>query len=268
MVEAATILRARQNPDGGFGPIAGAGSETESTAIATLALSNDDAAEWLAARQDGNGGFVDVVGDVASDRTAIAALALPAGSARERALNHLESIYASGGTDNDVVPHDTSVRGWPWTQDALGWTEPTAWGLLALRRHRPSATDRIDDAVELLRDRECVGGGWNYGNRVAFGVELPPYVQTTAVAVVALRGVEGDPGAAGLRWLRRSWRSESQGLLSVSTSCAAFGLHGDPSYEETRAGLVALLDETAEPDTMALAWATIALDEEWEGLSP
>ena len=51
----------------------------------------------------------------------------------------------------------------------------------------------------MLRDRETVGGGWNYGNRVVLGEDLEPYAQTTAAALVALQ--RADPALEAARSL-------------------------------------------------------------------
>jgi hypothetical protein len=39
----------------------------------------------------------------------------------------------------------------------------------------------------MLVDRACVGGGWNAGNRAAYGTLLTPHVEATAVALMALQ---------------------------------------------------------------------------------
>jgi hypothetical protein len=62
--------------------------------------------------------------------------------------------------------------------------------------------------VTFLRDREFVGGGWNYGNREVLGVDLPPFVQTTAISLVGLSGRDQDLDARGLGTLRRIWRDD------------------------------------------------------------
>ncbi|MCI0634931.1 MAG: hypothetical protein L0206_13595 [Actinobacteria bacterium] len=35
-----------------------------------------------------------------------------------------------------------------------------------------------------------MGGGWNYDNRTVLDEDLPPYIQTTAFALLALRGAD------------------------------------------------------------------------------
>ena len=96
-----------------------------------------------------------------------------------------------------------TAAGWPWTVDAHGWTEPTAWGYLALRLLRPSESARVADALSMFAERECVGGGWNYGSRTTLGVNLHPYVQTTALALLALGGSAPELTTRGVVGLRK-----------------------------------------------------------------
>jgi hypothetical protein len=37
----------------------------------------------------------------------------------------------------------------------------------------------------MLLDRACVGGGWNSGNSVVYGLPLLPHVEATAIALCA-----------------------------------------------------------------------------------
>jgi hypothetical protein len=205
---------------------------------------------------------------VTADCTAVVSLALDDGDVRERALDHLVAFRASPGPATDVSPHDTSVAGWSWTTDTFGWIEPTSWGLLALRAGRPSATDRIEDAVGVLRDRQCVVGGWNYGSRVVYGVELPPFVETTAVAVLSLHGFDDGLTSSGLDAIRAGWRAEAAGLLSLATACAAFRVTGDAAWTDARAALLAATEGIRTLDTVALSWAAIALGDGVERLQP
>lgn len=256
------FLERCRNSDGGFGPTDGALSEPEATALASIALDDPDARDWLLAHQEEDGGFGNMVGSVTADDTAAVALALPSGPPLERALDHLESYGGQKTASSDIIPHSPDVAGWPWTHDALGWTEPTAWGLLALRRLRPSATARIDDGVAYLRDRECAGGGWNYGTREAFGVALEPFVQTTAIAVISLLGADASLTDRGARVLRERWRSEATGPLSLASAAVALRLAGDRSVTQVTDALRATwasFDDLGSVDAVAAAWATIAL---------
>jgi hypothetical protein len=190
--------------------------------------------------------------------TALAALALPAGRARDRALAHLETAKAEKVEDNDAIPLDSGTRGWSWTRGAFGWTEPTARALLALRVLRPGSP-AIADGFATLADRQCADGGWNYGNRVVLGERLSGFAQTTAVAMMGLQGADPEVVARGRRSLGRLWREERKGGLSLAMATAALHLHGDPDAREAESALVDLFAGTGfMGDTGALGWAVIA----------
>lgn len=257
----ALSLREASATDGGFGPRPGLPSEPEPTALAAIALADPGARAWLVANQSEDGRLGIGTGDVTSDSaTALAALALGSGPACERALDHLVATPARTVPHNDVIPMDPRFRGWAWTEDTFGWVEPTARAVAALRALRPDASAAIQDGVGMLRDRECVGGGWNYGNRVAFGVDLPPYAETTAIALLALQRAAPDLEARGLARLGGLWRDEREGALSVAMSLAAFRVYRS---REAGAALAALADAERkgafDGDTVSLAWAAIAI---------
>jgi hypothetical protein len=257
-------LLGRRNPDGGAGSVRGGDSEPEATALLALALDDDAARAWLEdhAAADGRVGLV--AGGAASDRSALAALAMRPGAAREAALDHIVSTFA-----NDIDPN-AAPRGWPWTIGSYGWVEPTAWGILALRSLRSTSAARIDDGLTLLRQRECAGGGWNFGTRTVNGVELQPYVQTTALGVLAARGRDDALAVRGARVLRAKWRAEASGLLSLASACAALVAIGDRNGSSLQTALGSHLSlEDPDVDTASLAWAGIALrDEPLEVLTP
>lgn len=253
------LVRAR-NDDGGFGPSAGAPSEPEPTALAAIAFEDDDARAWLIAnqREDGSFGLVDgYVRDEAA--TGLAALALPTGAPRERALDHLESLEAEKIPFNPAIPQDGSIAGWPWTHETFGWVEPTSRALLALKRGRPDSP-RIAEGVALLRDRRSVGGGWNYGNRLVLGEELPPFAHTTALALLALHGSDAELEEEGRARLRNLWRDEREGGISLALARGVFVLAGDDA--EVRAideALADVLDGSGLlGDAVAAAWVAIA----------
>jgi Prenyltransferase and squalene oxidase repeat len=261
-VDIASLVTRLQNADGGFGPREGQPSESEPTALAALALGDAGARTWLAEHQRDDGSFATVVGPYVNDSTTgMAALALGPGAERERALDHLESSRAAHVESTAATPIDESAIGWAWTRGTASWVEPTARALWALRVARPSST-RVEDAANFLRDRECVGGGWNYGNREVLGVDLPPFVQTTAMSLVGLSGLDHDLEARGLGTLRRIWRDESAGGLSLATALAAFRTHGATSdARAVRIELEHLIADTGLlGDGVALAWAALALD--------
>ena len=253
-------LQETREPDGGWGPRPGLPSEPEPTALAAIALTDQEARSWLAANQLDDDSFTLGAGDVASDSaTALAAIALGRGPARERALDHVVASPARTVPHNDVIPMDPRFHGWAWTENTFGWVEPTARAVMSLRVLRPTATAAIRDGIAMLRDRECVGGGWNYGNRIAFGEELPPYAETTAMALPALRGAADDLEARALARLGGLWREERDGALSLAMSFAAFRLYGSAEATDVRAALAEAEAAGAfEGDTVAIAWAAIA----------
>lgn len=265
--KAVALLREAQNEDGGFGARAGMPSEVEPTALGALALDDAAARTWLIGEQRGDGGFglrsSSVVNEAA---TGLGALALAQGAERERALDRLERSRAESHPSTEAVPIDPDAVGWSWTTGTASWTEPTARALLALRLLRRAAPG-IDAAVALLRDREAVGGGWNYGNRIVLEEELPPFAQTTAIAMIALVGLDDELERRGLRRLRSLWREESSGGLNLATSIVALRMHGEHhEAAEAERSLDRLIAETElRGDSVALGWAALAGSRVWEG---
>ena len=245
-------VRACRNGDGGFGPVPGAPSEPEPTALAAIALDDEDARAWLRAHQRDDGGFGPVVGPVVRDDTGVVALALAAGPERERALDKVVGTFGNNGPGVEGDP-----LGWPWSDGTHGWVEPTAWAMLALRAHRPSAVERVRDGLELLRVRESVGGGWNFGDRTMLGVDQRPYVQTTGIALLALHGLDEALSARGLRTLRDRWGAEASGLLSLAVATAALRRYGAPEADDA----MRRLREAAPSgqDAVSLGWSSLAL---------
>lgn len=260
--DAASVLDRLRNADGGFGPRAGQPSEPEPTALAALSLHDPGARSWLAEHQYDDGSVSIDAGPYVNDSaTGLAALALDPGPGRERALDYLESSQARRVESTAATPIDASAIGWAWARGTASWVEPTARALWALRVARPSSP-QIGDAVALLRDRESVGGGWNYGNRVVLGEDLPPFAQTTAVALIGLSGQDPVLEARGLSTIRRLWRVESAGGLSLATTLVAFRVHGEATDAvAVRFALERLISTTKLlGDAVALGWAALALD--------
>jgi hypothetical protein len=261
-VDTANLVARLQNADGGFGPRLGQPSEPEPTALAALALGDEGARTWLAEQQRDDGSFATVVGPYVNDSTTgLGALALGPGPERERALDYLESSRGVRVDSTAAIPIDESAIGWAWARGTASWVEPTARALWALQVARPSST-MVQEAANFLRDRECVGGGWNYGNREVLGVDLPPFVQTTAISLIGLSGLDRDLEARGLDTLRRMWREEAAGGLSLATTLAAFRTHD--ANADARAVRIELehliVDTELLGDGVALAWAALALD--------
>jgi hypothetical protein len=124
---------------------------------------------------------------------------------------------------------------------------------------RPTATDRIADALALFTERECVGGGWNYGTREIFDVDIPPFVQTTSVALLALGDLAPALAARGIAYLEQAWRSESDGPLSLATAvCALRNARSSQGADALRALTSVPADDIG--DTVAACWAHMAVN--------
>jgi hypothetical protein len=263
---AETLDRSRSGD--AFGPTAGAEPEPEPTALAAIALDDDAARRWLTGAQRPDGSFGLTAGPVENDAaTGLAALALPRGDERERALDHLVATPARTLPSDAVVPHDPNVPGWGWALGTAGWVEPTARALLAFRRLRPGARTQIDGAVGFLADRECVGGGWNFGNRSVYYVDLPPFGQTTAAGLIGLHALASGDGLVlrGVDALRRLWTLE-RGPLTLAMSLAAFRLLDLAEAEELEQALERTLD-APPPDVISLAWIALASGPGLSGLA-
>ena len=261
-MDASALLARSRNPDGGFGARPGQPSEAEPTALAALALDDAPARSWLTEHQREDGSFSIETGPYVNDSaTALGALALRPGPERELALDHLETTRARRVPSTDAIPIDADAVGWGWAADTASWVEPTARALWALRVAR-SSSPLVAAGVALLRDRESVGGGWNYGNRVVLREDLPPFVQTTAVALIGLHGFDSELEARGLAALRRLWPVEAAGGLSLATALGAFHVHGARADAgPVQEALEDLVRETGlQSDVVSLGWAALVLN--------
>jgi hypothetical protein len=210
-------LRHAQNADGGWPSQPGRRSNTEITALAVLALqpAADLAASallergvaWLVPRQrpDGSWPISDGVPEP-SWATSLAALALagiPAERPRAvrggrwllgqsgRTLGWIASLLYRIAPERQRVQMNPDLKGWSWAAATTSWVEPTAYALLTLKKLRPEiggeAIDRIAEGEQLLYDRMCEGGGWNYGTPKELGGPLTPYPEVTGVVLTALQ---------------------------------------------------------------------------------
>jgi len=258
-------LEARRNADGGFGPVLGAASEAEPTAMAALVRGDHIAVTWLEDAQGPDGSIGVQAGPVFRDVTPLACLAIRSPDAVARALAWVRGSLARSEESSQALPHTPGLRGWAWTSNTFGWVEPTAWAVLCLR----AAGDddgSLADGIAMLADRECVGGGWNYGNRIVLDEPLPPFVQTSALALIALRGLEEPMVTRSLAWLRRRWSQEAQGLLSAATAAVAFRVFELVEASEASHRVARLLDTGPDPDTVSLVWARLALGDDLAAL--
>lgn len=258
--DASILLQRMQNADGGFPPAGGGVSEAEPTALAAIALDDEAARAWLVGHQASDGAFLTGPESLRNDSaTPLAALALEPGDQRDRAVGYVIDHQAQAIDRDERFPHDPDTRGWGWTSRTFGWVEPTSRALHALNVLAPErAASVIEDGRRTLEDRECVGGGWNYGNRQVLGRDLEPFLQTTAAAVIALHAEDSQLRARGVAVIESLWPDE-QGGLGWSQSLVAIRLAGAPSGE-LEAALANYVAETGlYGDGVALGWAAIGL---------
>ena len=239
-----TVLRDRllsaRNPDGGWPYYRGKTSRLEPTAWALLALQaagEKVTAEALTAWPRKDGLFVDRSSDLvnlAFNGTAGVVLsALGGDSGSGRALG--DALIASKGQkigESTINRQDNALQGWSWTTGTFSWVEPTAWGLLALKRLRcrdETALQRIKDAERLMADRICEGGGWNHGNSNMLGVELSPYVTTSALGLLALGDRRSEAHVVATLGYLRDHRLDERSGMALSLTRVALGVFDQPA---------------------------------------
>jgi hypothetical protein len=113
-------------------------------------------------------------------------------------------------TSDRNVQFDPDKYGWPWISGSASWVIPTAFSIIAIKQftvcnRSEESEKRIHLGVEMLLDRACVGGGWNSGNSVVYGLPLRPHVEATAIALLALQGEQRtEMVQKSLSWLRQN----------------------------------------------------------------
>ncbi|WP_155121595.1 prenyltransferase/squalene oxidase repeat-containing protein [Bryobacter aggregatus] len=211
-----SLLRTSQNRDGGWGYFAGQESRVEATAYALRAMGSADATwepgiAFLLARQEKDGGLAPSPSVPGSSW--VTNLAFPLLKRAQTGTKPLERmadwilktegaeggfrqrlLYAMGMAQADQNPR---LKGWPWRPGNNSWVEPTAHGLLALRWMEGLAPEvalryRRELGTQMLLDRRCSDGGWNYGNKKVLGETLPAYPETTGLALLGLAGSRID----------------------------------------------------------------------------
>ena len=245
------ILKATQNPDGGWGYFPGKPSWLEPTAYAMLALAGErDAAVdrgWnlLRSWQRPDGAFrpCAAVDEPHWSTSLVVTLACMTGVIDEAFQSGLRWLLSSSGVEGrpffrlvhwlrpSIVELDPSLSGWPWEVGATSWVEPTAHALMALRCaaktvRRTDLAGRIAVTERMLLDRRCRDGGWNFGNRRVLGADLPSYPETTALALMALNGHAAVRWGAALDGVDRAWRQTRSPLARAWLSSCLLMYHG------------------------------------------
>lgn len=285
------LLR-RRLPSGGGWSHRGAQFGAEPTALALLALHSGsivlrEGIEPLMVRQ-GTDGLWSEVGDTMDASFWATALAVNTlsifGAEPATYADSVEALIRSRPMEaswlvslkfrflDRHVQFDPRKYGWPWVPETVSWVAPTAMVLIALERarrrglvHGCELQRRLRLGAEMLIDRVCPGGGWNAGNAVVYGVALRPHVDTTALALLALRPLSHLPIVRNsLRWLLRN--AECPSAYSLAWMILAADVYKDvgidvsPAINSARDRLAGLVEDprTIE-DTSTIALAALAL---------
>lgn len=175
---------------------------------------------------------------------------------------------------DNKVQFDPAKFGWSWVPGTTSWVIPTAFSMIALRQaceRGLSRTAELNERVELgasmLIDRMCPGGGWNAGNGMAFGVPYTPYVDATAIALLAFAGRQQSAGVRkSLAWLASrltacpSPYSVAWGVLAL-TAYRGIDTEVDESVVVAAGRLVQLIEAGAGlEDACTLAVCALALE--------
>jgi hypothetical protein len=247
------LLRAR-NHDGGWGYQPGKASRLEPTCWAFLALGSAlehtvleqwPCAEGLLLERHGGTANYAFHGQAL---IILRALNLEHAAGNRTLLAALQRVKGRGLSASTINRQDNSLQAWSWIDGTFSWVEPTAWCLLALKQWSatPGAIgdrSRIVAAEQMLVDRCCATGGWNYGNANMLGQELKPFVPTTALTLLSLQDRKTLPEVErSVAFLEREATSERSG---TALALALMALRGyDRSTSAVRDALLAQLPTT------------------------
>lgn len=270
---------------GGWPYYEGKLSRLEPTCWAMFALGSSAAGDvhrrYVLSRQRPDGLFSDGQGLPANlTLTALALLATSAFSLvrTDAGASLVKAIVGASGLqlpNSPVFKQNNQLKGWSWVPDTFSWVEPTSWCLLALKRvarsepvFKKQTAARVDEGEQVLFDRACESGGWNFGNANAFGTNLPAHIPTSAIGMLALRDKPDHPVVQkSLAFVEQHWRQELSGTaLALSTICLK--IYGRPTLELEDA-LVKQWDRTRFLGNLsAMAMACLALSDDHSILDP
>jgi hypothetical protein len=168
-------------------------------------------------------------------------------------------------SQSSVQRQDSELQGWSWTDGTFSWLEPTAWALVALKKCRArgivieGADKRIRDGEAILQERVCVTGGWTYGNPNVFGRDLPAYVPTTALGLLALQDRKDEVCVRrSLNYLEEH-AAKHRSTRGLALSILALRRHGR-STVRLKQELRRWLDQHPSPDVASIGMALSALE--------
>ena len=247
-------LKKKALREGGFANADQGNYRTDATAWAILALTAGGAEpelvhlgrQRLATSQlpDGRVGIYPEHPEVCWP-TSLAILAWHQSPAHQVALSRASQFLLNSSgivfdpTTKGPDEHNPSLKGWPWVVGTYAWIDPTALGIIALKATGQGSHPRVLEARGLILDRQCLNGGWNYGNRLVYGTELRPMPENTGLALDALAGL--TPKAS----LEASLNYLQSRVQSLRTPLAlAFSLLGLGAWGERPAAASSWLAES------------------------
>lgn len=262
-------LAALRNHDGGWPYYRGKRSRLEPTCWAMLGTGVSAESTPLPGWLQPSGLLVEPsIGEANFGFNALAALAVGRGHGPGQAL--VERIVAAViEAKGDALPPSASIRqnnslqGWPWISGTFSWVEPTAWCMLALKKTAAESTAaraRIAVAEDIMRDRECKGGGWNVGNAEVFGHALAPHVPPTAIVVMALQDRRSERVVADAARFLEANAIDEGSTTALALSAMALACVGRPSADIAGALVARGPEAEAFGNVAALGMAAYVLD--------
>ena len=267
----AALLDAR-NKDGGWSYTPRRRSRIEPTSWAALALGHSEGhapdVESLRAWQRNDDWLMDVANappNIAFN--ALAALTFlqnpSTASLAQPIVRRIIQAKSLRFRQDHAIRQDNSIQAWPWVDGTASWVEPTAWCLLLLKKVRSQSLgqeghERIRIGEQLLFDRVCHDGGWNYGNPEVYGQKLWPYVPTTAVALLAMQDRRNHPVVTrSLEQLKKDVTSEHS-VVAIALTIICLREYG-VATSALEQGLVELSVQADSGNLMSIAMMLYAL---------
>lgn len=169
-----TWLKGETTPEGAWGYGPGAAPAAEPTLMAVAAGLPAPLA-WL----DRDLGWAE----------ALVPAAVAPGDGDARRARAVQAILAAKGeaiADNTSGTFNGKLIGWSWVPGTFSWVEPTSWAIIGLCAAGHGNHERVTQGREVLLDRACADGGYNFGSPDTLGQDLPSYPHSTAIALLAL----------------------------------------------------------------------------------
>ena len=228
LIRARVFLQQSRNADGSLGHLPGQAGHLEPTLLATASRSIAAPLPWLAGQPWGWGKLL---------LPAVLATEGDAAALVDDTLAQLLALEGERIAEDPAgrVGFDPSLAAWPWVQGTASWVEPTAYALISLKRSGWASHPRVTEGETLLRDRQCVDGGWNYGNPEVLHASLESYLPPTGWATMALPN--GPEVARAL--VRLDAAIEQRSTSTLSLAILARRAHGQAPSDAVVEALVA-----------------------------